>query len=165
MRLSRFTFYVFFFLSLPLSSKAQDTQPVKSKDSLRTINQIAFTLGERLVYDVGYSFITAGEAVFSIPSIETMHGRECYQVLFTVNSTPTFSFFYKVDDRYETILDKKGVFPWRFTQRIREGKYRNDFAAEFDQLSNIATTKAGSYAIPPYVHDVVSAMFYVRTLD
>jgi hypothetical protein len=117
------------------------------------------------VYDVGYSFITAGEAVFSIPSIETMHGRECYQVLFTVNSTPTFSFFYKVDDRYETILDKKGVFPWRFTQRIREGKYRNDFAAEFDQLSNIATTKAGSYAIPPYVHDVVSAMFYVRTLD
>ena len=144
---------------------AQETQPVKSMDSLRSINQSAFTLGERLVYDVGYSFITAGEAVFSIPAIETMHDRECYQVLFTVNSTPTFSFFYKVDDRYETILDKKGIFPWRFTQRIREGKYRNDFAADFDQLSNVAITKAGIYPVPPYVHDVVSAMFYVRTLD
>jgi hypothetical protein len=165
MRLSRFIFFFFFFLSFIVISKAQDPGPVKSMDSLRTINQTAFTLGERLVYDVGYSFITAGEAVFSIPSLEIIRDRECYQVLFTVNSTPTFSFFYKVDDRYETLLDKKGIFPWRFTQRIREGKYKNDFAAEFDQLGNVAVTKAGSYAIPPYVHDVVSAMFYVRTLD
>ena len=165
MKFSRFIIYFFIFLSFISISMAQETQPVKSMDSLRTINQTAFTLGERLVYDVGYSFITAGEAVFSIPAVETMHDRECYQVLFTVNSTPTFSFFYKVDDRYETILDKKGVFPWRFTQRIREGKYRNDFAADFDQLRNVAITKAGTYPVPPYVHDVVSAMFYVRTLD
>jgi hypothetical protein len=165
MKLSRFIFYMFFFLSFVLRSMAQETQPIKSIDNLRTINQTAFILGERLVYDIGYSFITAGEAVFSIPSVETMHGRECYQVLFTVNSTPTFSFFYKVDDRYETMLDKKGIFPWRFTQRIREGKYSNDFAAEFDQLNSIAKTNAGTYPIPRYVHDVVSAMFYVRTLD
>jgi len=144
---------------------AQEISGPKSLDNLRIINQSAFALGERLVYDVGYSFITAGEAVFSIPSVDTMHGRECYQVLFTVNSTRTFSFFYKVDDRYETILDKKGIFPWRFKQRIREGKYSNDFAAEFDQVRNVAITKAGSYPTPPYVHDIVSAMFYVRTLD
>lgn len=165
MRFSRFIFNFLLFLSFILDAKAQETQSIKTIDSLRTIPQTAFALGERLVYDVGYSFIKAGDAVFSIPSIDTMHGRECYQVVFTVNSTPTFSFFYKVDDRYETILDKKGIFPWRFTQRIREGKYKNDFAAEFDQLSNIAITKAGNYQIPPYVHDVVSAMFYIRTLD
>jgi hypothetical protein len=165
MRLSRFTLNFFLFLFFVVHSPAQETQQVKSMDSLRTINQTAFGIGERLVYDVGYSFINAGEAVFSIPAIDTMNGRECYQVLFTVNSTPTFSFFYKVDDRYETMLDKKGIFPWRFTQRVREGKYSNDFTAEFDQLENIATTKAGKYSIPPYVHDVVSAMFYVRTLE
>jgi len=165
MRFYRFIFNFLLFLSFILGAKAQETQSIKTIDSLRTITQTAFALGERLVYDVGYSFIKAGDAVFSIPSIDTMHGRECYQVVFTVNSTPTFSFFYKVDDRYETILDKKGIFPWRFTQRIREGKYKNDFAAEFDQLNNIAITKAGNYQIPPYVHDVVSAMFYVRTLD
>jgi hypothetical protein len=147
-----------------VSLQAQDSLKVPA-DSLRVINQTAFSQGERLVYDVGYSFITAGEAVFSIPAIENYNGRECYQVLFEVNSTPTFSFFYKVEDRYETMLDKKGIFPWRYTQRIREGKYRNDFSAEFDQRSNVATTKKGSYNIPPYVHDVVSAMFYVRTLD
>jgi hypothetical protein len=153
---------------LPLTlcrMQAQDSVAVKSLDSLRNFNQIAFTKGERLVYDVGYSFVTAAEAVFSIPEIQTINGRECYQVLFTVNTTPTFSFFYKVDDRYETMIDTKGIFPWRYTQRIREGKYSNDFSAEFDQLHNVAITKDGRYPIPPYVHDVVSAMFYYRTMD
>jgi len=165
MRASALIFFLFLLLLFIAPCPAQEAHPVRSLDSLRTIHQTAFTIGERLVYDVGYSFITAGEAVFSIPAIETIHGRECYQVLFTVTSTPTFSFFYKVDDRYETILDKNGIFPWRFTQRIREGKYKNDFSAQFDQLNNVATTNAGTYPIPPYVHDVVSAMFYARTLD
>lgn len=146
-------------------AQTQDTLAPKSVDSLRIIDQSAFTVGERLVYDVGYSFITAGEAVFSIPSIDTIYGRECYQVSFTVASTPTFSFFYKVDDRYETLLDKKGIFPWRFTQRVREGKYKLDFTADFDQINNIAHTKNGNYVIPPYVLDVVSALFYIRTMD
>ena len=91
------------FLTAAISQiQAQDTPAAKSDDDLRNLNQSAFSVGERLVYDVGYSFITAGEAVFSIPAIDTIHGKECYQVLFTVVSTPTFSFFYKVDDRYET---------------------------------------------------------------
>ena len=165
MKLFKLLICIVFFMSFIVRSKAQEAKPVKTMDSLRTIHQIAFTKGERLVYDVGYSFITAAEAVFSIPDNQIINGRECFQVLFTVNTTSTFSFFYKVDDRYETMIDKKGIFPWRYTQRIREGKYRNDFAAEFDQLNNIATTNNGRYPIPPYVHDVVSAMFYFRTMD
>jgi hypothetical protein len=63
------------------------------------------------------------------------------------------------------LIDKKGIFPWRVTQQIREGKYRSDFTAYFDQLDNIAITKDGRYRIPPYVYDATSALFYVRTLD
>jgi hypothetical protein len=165
--------FIYSLIFATMQTRAQDTAVARaqnsltrmSADSLRNLNQTAFKLGERLVYDVGYSFITAAEAVFSIPEIQTISGRECYQVLFSVNTTPTFSFFYKVDDRYETMIDKKGIFPWRYTQRIREGKYSNDFSAEFDQLNNVATTKEGRYPIPPYVHDIVSAMFYYRTID
>jgi hypothetical protein len=154
------------FLAISASQiQAQDTVTTKTLDSLRNLNQSAFSLGERLVYDVGYSFITAGEAVFSIPAIDTIHGSPCYQLLFTVVSTPTFSFFYKVDDLYETMIDKKGIFPWRFTQRIREGKYKYDFSAEFDQLNNIAKANNKQYSIPQYVHDAVSALYYVRTMD
>jgi len=155
----------------PLALNAQDSLPpsiaptVQGIDTVRTVSQRAFAVGERLVYDVGYSFIIAGEAVFSIPSMQTVNGRECFQVLFTVVSTPTFSWIYRVDDRYETLLDSKGIFPWRFTQRVREGKYRYDFTADFDQINHVALTKEGRYPIPPYVHDVVSAFFYTRTMD
>jgi hypothetical protein len=137
----------------------------KSNSDLRTISHGAFAEGERLVFDVGYSFITAGEAVMSIPKTDSVFGRPVYQVLFTVNSTKTFSWIYKVDDRYETFLDIQGVFPWHFIQKVREGSYRRDFSAWFDQVKNIAYTGDKQYTIPPYVHDAVSAFYYVRTLD
>lgn len=132
---------------------------------LRSLSQSAFRAGERLVFDVRYSFIKAGVAVMSIPKVDTLFGRACYQILFTVNSTPSFSWFYRVEDRYESFLDTSGLFPWKFTQRIREGKYERDFAAVFDQRNNIALTSEGNYPIPPYVHDIVSAFYFARTLD
>ncbi|MEX1276477.1 MAG: DUF3108 domain-containing protein [Bacteroidota bacterium] len=137
----------------------------ESVDTIRTVPQTAFRAGERLVFDVGYSFITAGEAVMSIPKMDTAFGRECYQVLFTVHSTPSFSWIYKVDDRYETILDKKGIFPWRFSQRVREGKYSRDYDAVLDQVNHVAITEKGRFPIPPYIQDVVSAFYFVRTMD
>lgn len=152
-------------LFTPFVLDAQDSLDHGMTAEIRKITNVAFTVGERLVFDIGYSFIVAGEAVFSVPQMESVQGREAYQILFTVESTPTFSWIYRVDDRYETIVDKEGLFPWRFTQRIREGKYRFDFSAQFDQVKNVATTEKGSYPIPPYVHDAVSAFFYVRTID
>ncbi|MBI3579829.1 MAG: DUF3108 domain-containing protein [Ignavibacteriales bacterium] len=151
--------------SFVLRTEKRGTVSSDSVAPFRFINHSAFGVGERLVFDVGYSIFTAGEAVMTIPKTDTLFGRECYQVLFTVNSTPSFSWIYKVEDRYETMLDVKGVFPWRFTQRIREGKYSYDFGAVFDQMQNIATTDKGKYSIPLYVHDVVSAFYYARTLD
>ena len=137
----------------------------KSSSALRTITHVAFAEGEKLVFDVGYSFITAGEAVMSIPKTDSVFGRPVYEVRFTVNSTKTFSWIYKVDDRYETFLDIQGVFPWHFTQRVREGSFSRDFSAWFDQVKSIAYTSDKQYPIPPYVHDAVSAFYFVRTLD
>lgn len=142
-----------------------DSARIAVDPPLRTLSQQAFRVGERLVFDVGWSFINAGEAVMSIPRIDTVAGRPAYQVLFTVNSTPTFSWIFKVEDRYETILDRDGLFPWRFSQHIREGKYSRDFEAEFDQRKHVARAEKKEYPIPPYVHDIVSAFYFARTLD
>lgn len=166
---------LFTFVAGIVPSEAQDSAAVRAliaRDQvyqgdprLRTVHQSAFNAGERLVFDVGYSFITAGEAVMSIPRTDTVFGRPVYEVIFTVNSTPTFSWIYKVEDRYETFLDVQGMFPWRFTQKVREGSFRRDFSAWFDQVKNIAYANDKQYSIPPYVHDAVSAFYYVRTLD
>jgi hypothetical protein len=143
----------------------QSADTILVHPEFRIIPQTAFTVGERLVFDVGYSFIVAGEAVMAIPSIDTVEGRPCFQILFTVRSTPTFSWIYKVDDMYETMVDTEGLFPWRFSQRIREGSYSRDFEAEFDQRNHIAKAEGKEYPIPPYVHDIISAFYFARTLD
>lgn len=155
------------------NASAQDTTEALSDatrrsiplHSLRSIPQSAFTVGEHLIFDVGFSFITAGEASFEVFTADSIHGRECQRIVFTVKSVPSFSWIYKVEDRYETVLDAKGIFPWKFIQHVREGGYRYDFTAEFDQLEGLAKANNKAYPVPPYVHDVVSAFYYVRTMD
>lgn len=78
---------------------------------------------------------------------------------------PSFSWIYRVEDRYETILDAKGIFPWKFTQHVREGRYSRDFTADFDQVNGLAQAENKTYPVPAYVHDVVSAFYYIRTMD
>jgi hypothetical protein len=133
--------------------------------TLRTVPQTAFGVGERLVFDVNYGFITAGEAVMTISGYDSVAGRKCHRVEFTVNSLPSFSWIYRVDDRYYTFIDVEAIVPWRFEQHIREGNYQRDFVANFDQIRHRAKTTEGEYDIPPYVHDIMSAFYYARTMD
>jgi hypothetical protein len=132
---------------------------------LRHVRNSAFGVGERLVFDVNYGYITAGEAVMSIPAYDSIAGRKCYRIQFTVNSLPSFSWIYKVEDRYLTFIDVEAIAPLRFEQHIREGTFSKDFYAEFDHKRKLARTPNGQYPIPEYVHDILSAFYFVRTID
>ena len=133
--------------------------------TFRTIRNDAFVVGERLVFSVNYGFITAGEAVMAVTGYDSIAGRRCYRVEFTVNSLSSFSWIYKVEDVYRTFVDVEAIMPWKFEQHIREGTYRRDFIAEFDQRRNVARTTEGDYPIPEYVHDIMSAFYFARTID
>ncbi len=137
----------------------------KSGSEFRKIDNKAFKAGEKLTFDVKYGFVTAGVATFEIPKVKKISGRDVYQIVFQVSSVPSFDWFFKVRDRYETYLDIEGMFPWRFEQHIREGKYSRDFSAFFDQRKGKAKTTEGEYIIPKNVNDIVSAFYFVRTLD
>lgn len=130
----------------------------------RKVENNAFGVGEKLTFSVNYGFITAGIAEWSIPKTKKISGREVYQIDFKVNTISTFDALYKVRDRYSTYIDVEGLFPWRFEQHIREGSYSRDFSAFFDQRRGKVKTSDGTYQIPPYVHDIVSAFFYARVL-
>ncbi len=136
-----------------------------SKNDFRKLENHAFTVGEKLTFDVKYGFVTAGVAVMQIPEIKRISGRQAYHITFEVNTVPSFDWFYKVRDRYETYMDVEGLFPWRFEQHIREGGYTRDFAAFFDQRRGKAKTSEGEYDIPKYVNDIVSAFYLARTFD
>lgn len=131
----------------------------------RRVKNEAFGTGERLVFDVNYGFVTAGEAVMEIPALDSLAGRKCFRVEFRVSSLPSFSWIYKVEDRYLTFIDVETIAPLRFEQHIREGSFKRDFTADFDQVNHVARTTEGEYPIPPYVHDIMSAFYYARTID
>jgi len=135
-------------------------------DEFRYVPNESFGLGERLEYRVGYKFITAGRAYFHIaPELIYREGRPCYDIWFEVRSLESLDWLYRVRDRYRTVLDIGGIFPWEFEQHIREGNFRRDFQARFDQRNGKAITSEGTFDTPPYVHDIVSAFYYVRTLN
>ena len=150
---------------LLISVFAISSANAQKKDEFRKQENNAFREGEKLTFNVKYGFVTAGIATFEIPAIKKISGRNAYHVLFEVNTVPTFDAFFKVRDRYETYLDVEGIFPWRFEQHIREGKFSRDFSAFFDQRKGNAKTSGGQFEIPKYVNDIVSAFFYARTLD
>lgn len=145
-------FFVFLLCTLPLCAQKASYQQ-------------AFGVGEKLSFDVNYGIITAGYAEMNIPSLETVNDTTCYKVLFSVRSTPTFDFFFEVRDRYETYIDTAGIFPRRFEQHVKEGKYKRDYKAVFDYQKYIAHTDEGDFPIPLFVHDIMSAFYYARTLD
>jgi len=155
---NNFLLLFLFLLLLPHHSSAQ-------KIEFRKIENKAFKVGEKLRFDVTYGFVTAGIAEFAITKMSKIAGRDVMNVSFNVNSVPAFDPFYKVRDHYETYIDAEGIFPWRFEQHIREGGYSRDFSAFFDQRKGNAKTSEGSYQIPKYVNDIVSAFYLARTFD
>ncbi|MBK9331866.1 MAG: DUF3108 domain-containing protein [Ignavibacteria bacterium] len=149
---------------------------IYSQDNeFRKIEQSAFTTGEKLTFEVNYGFVNAGTAVMEVdPVLQTINGRKCYDIRFTVNSSGSFDWVYKVRDFYRTYVDQEALFPWRFEQHIKEGTYQRDFEAIFDQVNHKVKTYTGEkepkkfegeFDIPEYTQDAMSAFYYFRTLD
>jgi hypothetical protein len=160
LKVMKVTIFVYLFLLQPLFAGTPEKE-----SEFRIIKNNAFKVGEKLTYDVKYGFVTAGIATMEIPRLKKISGRSAYHITFQVNSVPSFDWFYKVRDRYETYLDYEGLFPWRFEQHIREGGYSRDFSAYFDHRKGKAKTSEGNYEIPKYVNDIVSAFYLARTFD
>ncbi len=153
------------FLLSGLSFAQRTSADTLPHGAFRSIPQNAFASGEYLKFEVNYGFVTAGEAVMKISDTVYANGRKCFKIEFSVDSKPFFNWIYKVQDRYLTLVDSEGLFPWRFEQHIREGGYTRDFTADFDQVMNIAHTSEGDHPVPPYVQDIMSAFYFTRTVD
>jgi hypothetical protein len=134
-----------------------------NSSSFRKIENKAFTVGEWLRFNISYGFIHAGTAVMAIPDYRYINGRQSFHVKCEAFSAAGFSWIFKVEDRYETVIDCDGLFSWKFEQHIREGSYKADHITDFDQYNNQAMTDKGKFSTPEYVHDIVSAFYFTRT--
>jgi hypothetical protein len=129
----------------------------------RYVENLAFGVGERLHFDIGYGFINAGSATMEVVELIEYDGRPAYRIVSTAQSNKFFSSFYPVRDRVESITDAIGLFSWYFDKKLCEGKYRSHRMYGFDQISHEVVYKGDTMEIAPYVQDALSMLYYVRT--
>jgi len=142
-----------------------------------TVENEAFSVGEKLSFDISYGFIHAGTAIMEVKKIETFNDRECYHIQTTAKSAAGFNFVYKVEDAVSSYMDKQGLFSWKFDKLLREGGYKADLQAIYypaDSLACVSFTrykgrmkvfKQQNYNVktPPFALDILASLYYTRT--
>lgn len=156
-----------FLLLFPFMSLFAQSSAGTSPFEYRTIPNNAYKVGERLKYSIKYGVVKAVNTEIAVVKDTSVRGRECYKIEYTARTVPMFDSFYRVDDKYETFIDKQGQFPHSFKQQIREGKYERDEWMEFFHDVGIAKSLIHNKEFPmvPYAQDILSAYFYARTMD
>ena len=125
---------------------------------------VGFGEGEKLVFAVQYGLVTAGEATLEIRNIAEIDSTPCYRIVSDARTNSFFSTFYKVRDRYESYMDTTELYSLKYEKHVREGNFKRDQVVWFDQERHIARYNDREVPIAPRTQDVLSAMYYMRTL-
>jgi hypothetical protein len=125
-----------------------------------------FGVGERLIFDVKYGFVSAGTAVLSIPEMTWHRGHLCYQILSIAESNAFISAFFPVRDVAESLLDAREMVSRRFEKRLREGNFRAHDLVVFDHDRHIAIYPKKGRVVPLALNaqDILSSLYYVRMM-
>ncbi len=127
-------------------------------------SRLPFGLGEELRYKVKLGIFSTGEAIMTVPRIDTVGGFPTYAVEWHIKGGPSF---YRIDDRFLSWMDVETMAARRFIkdQRIGDRKrYRAfDFFPEERRVQRIDHDT--TWAIPTsHPLDDVSFVYFARTL-
>ncbi len=142
-----------------------------SSQEFRKIEDPPFQRGEVGKYRVFYdSWLTAGitAGVGTISILEDnlkIKGHDTYHIKVEARSVGLFNWFFKVRDIYESWVDTEAIMPWRFYRYQHEGSYRKEETIEINQYEHWAESEKKRVEVPPYVQDIVSGFYFMRTMD
>ncbi len=91
--------------------------PARAQDGGRL--HVPFAVGERLEYDVRFGKLKVGSASMEVADIQDVRGRETWHTIFEVKGG---TFFYRVNDLYESWVDTHTGNSLRFRKDQNEGR-------------------------------------------
>lgn len=150
-------------LAVPLDSAPQVSLPANA----RAKNW----LGERMKFEIGWSFLTVGHAEIWTENVVSVDSVPCYHIISTAKSATVIDAFFKVRDKNQTWIAADTLYSRAYSKLIREGNYFWDEWVTFDydkktftgvQKTNRDALENLSGEIPGPVQDIFSAMYYVR---
>ena len=168
------TFFIIAFgLTSSLGVFGQSYKPPKVKldklphMGLRAVTNTAFKAGEKISYRLHYGIMNAGIATLEVKETKTTYSdRPVYHLVGEGKTIGSFDWFFKVRDRYESYMDKEGMFPYHFIRNCDEGGYKifQDYTFHPDKRAMV-NHKKETYLTPDFVQDMLSAFYYARTMD
>lgn len=132
------------------------------------IKNTSFQDGEKLLFKVYYNmgriWVGAGLATFAVNG-ETLNNKKVYHITGDGKTLKSYEWFYKVRDRYETFIDQDNMMPVKFLRNVNEGGFKIYNSVTFNQSIGQAISTNGVYKVPTCVQDVLSAIYYARSID
>jgi len=127
---------------------------------------------EKLVYDIKYGVITAGEATLDLQRT-TYQDKDVWQIQVTAKTNSFFDKMFKVRDFIESIAQYENFYSLRFTKKMEEGSYRQhrvhlNYLNLNKSVYSSYQHKTGTFRnvdieIPSNTLDIMSAFYYART--
>jgi hypothetical protein len=93
--------------------------PVAAQDHGGAPIPVPFGVGERLEYDVKFGKLRVGSGSMEVADVQDVRGRSAWHTIFQVRGG---TFFYRVNDQYESWIDRHTGNSLRFKQDLNEGR-------------------------------------------
>ena len=146
--------------------------PAPTGETPRTVRNLSFGRGELLRYKIHYGIINAADGeIETSGDLHRVNDRPCYKVNVTGRTTGSFDFFLRIRDTWRSYIDTAAIVPQKFVQDLAESKYRRKETMDFDHTTNTVTVenqkdkKKQTFQTPDNVQDLISGIFFIRTLD
>jgi uncharacterized protein DUF3108 len=135
--------------------------------------RLPFSAGEKLRYAVRWRLVPAGNAEITVVPDRGSPGR--WNATAKASSVGYVSNIYRVEDEYQSLFRGPGFCSSGIQKQIQEGDRHRQVKLEFDTRRRLARLedrdasghtppKVEQFAIPECVQDILSAVYYARTL-
>lgn len=132
-----------------------------------TQRESSYDVGERFIFRINYGFLSAGYATLEVNETE-LNKKNVFHVVGKGYTTGMSRFFFKVDDTYESYIDKETGNPYQYVRKIDEGGYTKNQEGFFNQTENKVLVKdykhntEKTFVIPKNTQDILSSFYYLR---
>jgi hypothetical protein len=125
-----------------------------------------FKAGENLKYSIKYGPIHGGDAFVELKLVKH-ENRSVYNSKMLAKTVGIAEKLFKVREHYESYFHRKTCIPIKSIRDVREGNYTAHDEAVFTlEDSTLYSFKSDSVIkVPPEILDMVTALYFVRSLD
>jgi len=100
------------------SGTSQGTASAQTARPAQRMMRVPFGTGERFVYDVKLGSLKVGSGIMEVRGVESVRGRDAWHTTFWLKAG---TFFYKVNDVFESWIDTETLYSLRFLKQLEEG--------------------------------------------